>query len=60
MDKSLIFFAAMQDCYKFSDGKAIFGSGTRFPPVDVKGRTRVPGQVRTPDRPFDARSLEVT
>ena len=56
----MIFFAAMQDCYKFSDGKAIFGSGTRFPPVDVKGRTRVPGQVRTPNRPFDARSLEVT
>jgi len=34
-----------EDCYKFSDGKAIFGSGTRFPPVDVKGRTRAPGQV---------------
>ena len=36
----------IQDCYKFSDGKAIFGSGTRFPPVDVKGKTRAPGQVR--------------
>jgi len=34
-----------QDCYKFSQGKAIFGSGTRFPPVEVQGRTRVPGQV---------------
>ena len=56
----MIFSRESQDCYKFSDGKAIFGSGTRFPPVDVKGRTRVPGQVRTPDRPFDARSLEVT
>ncbi|CAJ1413860.1 unnamed protein product, partial [Effrenium voratum] len=34
-----------EDCYKFSDGKAIFGSGTRFPPVEYKGRKRVPGQV---------------
>ena len=34
-----------QDCYKFSQGKAIFSSGTRFPPVEVQGRTRVPGQV---------------
>ncbi|CAE7209062.1 unnamed protein product [Symbiodinium necroappetens] len=33
------------DCYKFSDGQAIFGSGTRFPPVDFNGRTRIPGQV---------------
>jgi len=33
------------DCYKFSDGQAIFGSGTRFQPVDYKGRKRVPGQV---------------
>ncbi|CAK9074956.1 NAD-dependent malic enzyme (NAD-ME), partial [Durusdinium trenchii] len=28
------------DCYKFSRGQAIFGSGTRFPPVEVQGRTR--------------------
>ena len=34
-----------EDCYKFSNGKAIFGSGTRFDPVMVQGKTRVPGQV---------------
>ncbi|CAK9052742.1 Coatomer subunit beta (Beta-coat protein) (Beta-COP) [Durusdinium trenchii] len=34
-----------EDCYKFSEGEAIFGSGTRFPPVNFKGRKRVPGQV---------------
>ena len=33
-----------EDCYKFSEGRAIFGSGTRFPPVQVKGKTRSPGQ----------------
>eukprot|EP00435_Cladocopium_sp_Y103_P037092 s2282_g9.t1 len=34
-----------EDCYNFSDGEAIFGSGTRFPPVTYKNRQRVPGQV---------------
>lgn len=34
-----------EDCYNFSDGEAIFGSGTRFPPVTYKKRQRVPGQV---------------
>ncbi|CAE7470142.1 ME1 [Symbiodinium natans] len=34
-----------EDCYTFSDGKAIFGSGTRFAPVTVQGKTRTPGQV---------------
>ena len=33
------------DCYKFSDGKAIFGSGTRFFEEVVNGQTREPGQV---------------
>uniref|UniRef100_A0A7S0JDS5 Malic enzyme n=1 Tax=Calcidiscus leptoporus TaxID=127549 RepID=A0A7S0JDS5_9EUKA len=34
-----------EDCYKFSQGKAIFGSGTRFEPVTLDGVTRDPGQV---------------
>jgi len=33
------------DCYKFSGGKAIYGSGTRFLPEEVDGKTREPGQV---------------
>ena len=33
------------DCYKFSNGKAIFGSGTRFFEEVVDGKTREPGQV---------------
>lgn len=33
------------DCYGYSDGKAIYGSGTRFAPVEVDGKTREPGQV---------------
>jgi len=33
------------NCYKFSDGKAIFGSGTRFPAETVNGKEREPGQV---------------
>ena len=32
------------DCYKFSNGKAIFGSGTRFFEEIVNGQTREPGQ----------------
>jgi len=34
-----------EDCYKFSQGRAIFGSGTRFESVQVNGETREPGQV---------------
>lgn len=33
------------DCYRFSNGRAIFGSGTRFPELAVNGRQREPGQV---------------
>jgi len=34
-----------EDCYRFSKGKAIFGSGTRFEAVTLDGVTRDPGQV---------------
>jgi len=34
-----------KDCYKFSNGRVIFGSGTRFEEVEVNGKTRAPGQV---------------
>jgi malic enzyme len=34
-----------QDCYAFSRGRAIFGSGTRFAPLEVDSRERRPGQV---------------
>eukprot|EP00962_Isochrysis_galbana_P005273 scaffold1441_cov120-Isochrysis_galbana.AAC.2 len=34
-----------QDCYHFSRGRAIFGSGTRFAPLNVDSRMRRPGQV---------------
>jgi malate dehydrogenase (oxaloacetate-decarboxylating)(NADP+) len=33
------------DCYHFSNGAAIFGSGTRFPAAKINGETREPGQV---------------
>ena len=33
------------DCYKFSGGKAIYGSGTRFFEEVVNGKPREPGQV---------------
>eukprot|EP00320_Phaeocystis_rex_P013857 CAMPEP_0119066370 /NCGR_PEP_ID=MMETSP1178-20130426/8932_1 /TAXON_ID=33656 /ORGANISM="unid sp, Strain CCMP2000" /LENGTH=685 /DNA_ID=CAMNT_0007047965 /DNA_START=40 /DNA_END=2097 /DNA_ORIENTATION=+ len=33
------------DCYAFSNGKAIYGSGTRFKEEVVSGQTREPGQV---------------
>merc|ERR1711988_968307 len=32
-------------CYDFSNGKCIYGSGTRFEPEEVNGKLRVPGQV---------------
>ncbi|CAK9099280.1 unnamed protein product [Durusdinium trenchii] len=53
-----------EDCYKFSRGQAIFGSGTRFPPVEVQGRTRSPGQVNNffifPGMSFAAVCCEAT
>eukprot|EP00913_Durusdinium_trenchii_P009374 g8810.t1 len=56
--------AMLSDCYKFSRGQAIFGSGTRFPPVEVQGRTRSPGQVNNffifPGMSFAAVCCEAT
>lgn len=34
-----------EQCYKYTGGKAIFGSGTRFDKVQVDGKMRDPGQV---------------
>lgn len=34
-----------EQCYQFSGGTAIYGSGTRFAKVEVNGKTREPGQV---------------
>jgi malate dehydrogenase (oxaloacetate-decarboxylating)(NADP+) len=34
-----------KDCYAYSGGSAIFGSGTRFPECEVNGKMREPGQV---------------
>ena len=53
-----------EDCYKFSNGKAIFGSGTKFEPVTVQGKTRTPGQVNNffifPGMSFGAVCCEAT
>jgi malate dehydrogenase (oxaloacetate-decarboxylating)(NADP+) len=34
-----------QNCYTWSNGAAIFGSGTHFDPVEVSGKKHSPGQV---------------
>merc|ERR1719321_2585889 len=34
-----------EDCYKWSNERAIYGAGTFFDPVTIEGRERCPGQV---------------
>jgi malate dehydrogenase (oxaloacetate-decarboxylating)(NADP+) len=33
-----------EEAYKWSDGRAIFASGSPFPPVQINGKTLIPGQ----------------
>lgn len=52
------------DCYEFSGGKAIFGSGTRFESEMVNGKRREPGQVNNffifPGMSFGAMSCQAS
>ena len=34
-----------RDCYTWSRGRAIYGSGTQFDSVEIEGKTFAPGQV---------------
>jgi len=51
-----------KDCYAFSGGRAIFGSGTRFTAETVNGKSREPGQVNNffifPGMSFGAMNCE--
>eukprot|EP00927_Polykrikos_kofoidii_P076599 TRINITY_DN73662_c0_g1_i1.p1 TRINITY_DN73662_c0_g1~~TRINITY_DN73662_c0_g1_i1.p1 ORF type:complete len:671 (-),score=137.33 TRINITY_DN73662_c0_g1_i1:213-2159(-) len=53
-----------KDCYTFSKGRAIFGSGTRFDGEMVDGKMREPGQVNNffvfPGMSFGALNCEAT
>merc|ERR1712159_261562 len=53
-----------RDCYEFSGGKAIFGSGTRFESEMVNGKRREPGQVNNffifPGMSFGAMSCQAS
>jgi len=53
-----------ENCYKFSNGRAIFGSGTRFGACTVNGKEREPGQVNNffvfPGLSFGAMCCEAT
>jgi len=53
-----------ENAYKYSDGKVIFGSGTRFDECIVNGKSREPGQVNNffifPGMSFGAMCCEAT